>query len=133
MPTKEYDMTVTARRSVPAVAPAAPPPRGRRRRRAVDTAAGNRTLLPAADPNRPRVRVLYWVTLTGVFLLFLLVFLFPLYWMVTGALKSPVELAQPTPTLYPHGVHPETYAQAWTELQIARYALNTALYAIGGW
>jgi multiple sugar transport system permease protein len=53
--------------------------------------------------------------------------------MVIGALKSPVEFAQPTPTYVPHSLHPENYAQAWSQLRIARYFGNTVLYAVGGW
>jgi multiple sugar transport system permease protein len=34
-----------------------------------------------------------------VTVLFALAFVFPLYWMVTGALKDPAELVRPTPTL----------------------------------
>jgi len=61
------------------------------------------------------------------------VFLLPLLWMISGALKSPSELAQPAQTLLPKVAHPETFEQAWTRLQIAHFLLNTAFYAIGGW
>jgi multiple sugar transport system permease protein len=77
--------------------------------------------------------VVYFTVLTTVTIVVLLVFVFPFYWMVTGALKSPAELAQPRPGLVPHTLHPETYADAWTRLQIAHFFLNTALYAVGGW
>ncbi len=92
-----------------------------------------RTLISTADLHRGRGRALYWLGLALVTVLFVLAFLFPIYWMVAGALKAPAELAQPTPTLIPRTFHPETYAQAWNEMQIARYFTNTALYALGGW
>ncbi len=92
-----------------------------------------RTLVSGAAIGHGRGRVLYFATLAAVTVVFLFVFFFPLYWMITGALKAPAELALRNPTLVPRTVHPETYANAWTELQIARYFVNTAFYAIGGW
>jgi multiple sugar transport system permease protein len=53
--------------------------------------------------------------------------------MVTGALKAPAELARPNPTFVPESFEPDSYAQAWNQMRIARYFTNTALYALGGW
>lgn len=92
-----------------------------------------RTLISEGTIRHGRGRVVYLATLTLVTVTFVLVFFFPLYWMVTGALKEPAELALRTPTLVPESFHPETYTKAWTELQIARYFVNTAFYALGGW
>ncbi|GAA3351934.1 carbohydrate ABC transporter permease [Amorphoplanes nipponensis] len=64
---------------------------------------------------------------------FVLVFLVPLYWMFASAVKSPAEYALSTPTFIPHSWHPENYATAWSSMRIARYFLNTVLYAVGGW
>jgi multiple sugar transport system permease protein len=93
----------------------------------------SRTLISTADLARGRNRAVYYTVLSVVALLFVVVFCFPLYWMVTGALKSPAELAQPSPSLFPHSFHPETYREAWTTLQIAHFFLNTVKYALGGW
>jgi multiple sugar transport system permease protein len=122
-------------------APARPPrtraplPRTARRpvRRAVGRASTTRTLISDLELSRGRARVAYFVVLTVVTILFTAVFLFPLYWMVSGALKSPVEFAQPSPTYVPRSLHPENYTQAWSQLQIARYFGNTLVYAVGGW
>ena len=123
-------MTLTAPpRPVPPKAAAVP----RRRSRPIAAAGSVRTLISAADLARPRARAVYFVVLTAAVLVTLLVFVFPLYWMVTGALKSAPELAQPRPSLVPKAPHPQTYADAWTRLQIAHFFLNTVLYAIGGW
>jgi len=120
-------MTITASRPTARTTTAVQP----RRSRALG--GGTRTLISTADLNRGRGRTLYWLALIGVTALFVLAFLFPIYWMVTGALKAPAELAQPMPTLIPETFRPETYAQAWNEMEIARYFTNTALYALGGW
>jgi multiple sugar transport system permease protein len=92
-----------------------------------------RTLVSASQLARGRNRVLYWTGLALVALLFVAVFLFPVYWMVTGALKTPSELALATPTLVPHHPQPGNYPLAWHEMQIARFFGNTVFYAVGGW
>jgi multiple sugar transport system permease protein len=127
-------MTLTAPPSptVPDITPSTPTkPPPRRRRRAFADAAAARTLISAVDLNRHRVR--YVAVLTATMLIFALVFLFPLYWMASSAVKSPVEYAQPTPTLIPQSFHPENYSVAWSHMRIARYFLNTVIYAFGGW
>jgi multiple sugar transport system permease protein len=64
---------------------------------------------------------------------FTIAFVFPLYWMFASAVKSPAEYAQPDPTLIPQTFHPETYSDAWTRLDIAKFFVNTVYYAVGGW
>ncbi len=65
---------------------------------------------PYPDLPRPaapgRGRVLYWAVLSVVVAGFTLVFLGPLYWMVTGGLKSGQEIAQTPPTLFPRDPQP---------------------------
>jgi multiple sugar transport system permease protein len=80
-----------------------------------------------------RHRTAYHILLILMIAAFALVFVFPFYWMITGAIKDPQEVIQPTPTLVPQTFHPETYAKAWNNLKIGRYFLNTALYAFGAW
>lgn len=92
-----------------------------------------RSLISDADLRRGNGRLVYRLVLGLMAVLFLLLFIFPLYWMVTGAMKTPIELAQPSPTLWPTEWHPETYLDAWNRLEIGRYLVNTAFYALGGW
>lgn len=80
-----------------------------------------------------RHRVAYFTTLVFLIVLFSLVFFFPLYWMITGAVKDPQEVFQPNPTLVPQSFHPETYLTAWKNLRIGHYFLNTVYYAAGVW
>lgn len=124
-------MTLTAPppTEVAGTAPTPLPPR--RKRRAASSSAGTRTLISAVDLKRHRVA--YFVVLGLTLLVFTLVFLFPLYWMVTSAVKSPAEYALSTPTFIPRSWHPETYAEAWNQMQIAKYFVNTVFYAVGGW
>ncbi|GAA0464785.1 ABC transporter permease [Actinoplanes capillaceus] len=90
-----------------------------------------RTLISHAQLRRGRGRVLYWTLLTVVVAGFTLVFLGPLYWMVTGALKSGQEIAQTPPTLFPRDPQPQNYVDAWTQLDLAKLLFNTFYYAAG--
>nr|MDT0661733.1 carbohydrate ABC transporter permease [Micromonospora sp. DSM 115978] len=92
-----------------------------------------RTLISDAELRRGRTRVWYFAVLTLVTLLFVAVFVFPLYWMATSALKTPAEYALSPPTFVPDTFQPETYATAWDRMRIARYLANTVFYAVGGW
>src|SRR6201990_1786442 len=93
--------------------------------------SGPRTLIPPAQLSRGHGRVVYWTVLGVMIPLFAALFLFPLYWMVTGGLKSPSQVVQTPPTLVPS--HPEfhNYLTAWNDLGLGRLILNTILYAGG--
>jgi multiple sugar transport system permease protein len=93
----------------------------------------SRSLISDADLRRGRGRFLYRLVLTVMAIGFVLIFFFPLYWMITGAMKTPMELAQPVPTFIPKEWHPETFLVAWDKLQIGKFMANTAFYAFGGW
>jgi multiple sugar transport system permease protein len=86
-----------------------------------------RTLISPARVNRR----LYLVLVILTVVLFTIVFTGPLYWMVTGGLKSGQEVAQVPPTLYPKNPQPGNYADAWTALSIGRLLFNTVWYASG--
>ncbi|KAA9373483.1 carbohydrate ABC transporter permease [Microbispora cellulosiformans] len=93
-----------------------------------------RTLVSPHRLSRGRGRVIYWIVLATTLVTFTLVFVFPLYWMITGALKSPQELDQIPPTLFPaDGLNWDTYREAWELLDLGRLLGNTVLYAAGAW
>lgn len=62
-------------------------------------------------------------------LLFLLsaAFLFPLYWALITAFKSPAEANATPPTLFPAEFHPENFATAWTAQPFTRYLVNSVI------
>ncbi|WP_433367116.1 carbohydrate ABC transporter permease [Actinoplanes sp. CA-142083] len=91
----------------------------------------SRTLISQAQLQRGRGKFLYWTILVAVIVVFTLVFIGPLYWMVTGALKSGQEIAQTPPTLWPQDPQTENYANAWNNLNLAKLMFNTFYYAIG--
>jgi multiple sugar transport system permease protein len=90
-----------------------------------------RTLISHAQLRRGRGKVIYWTLLAVVVAGFTLVFLGPLYWMVTGALKSGQEIAQTPPSLFPKNPQPQNYVDAWNNLDLGKLLFNTFYYAAG--
>ncbi|MEV5550560.1 carbohydrate ABC transporter permease [Streptomyces sp. NPDC052309] len=95
--------------------------------------SGTRTLVSPATLARPRGRAVYWTVFTGVVLLFALAFLFPVYWMVTGAMKSPDEVARTPPTLVPEDWRTDGYTDAWDLMELPVHLWNTVVQAAGAW
>ncbi|WP_328552426.1 carbohydrate ABC transporter permease [Streptomyces sp. NBC_00358] len=92
-----------------------------------------RTLVSPLTLARPRGRAAYWTVFSGVVLLFALAFLFPVYWMVTGAMKSPDEVTRTPPTLVPHHWHLSGYIDAWDLMDLPTHLWNTVVQATGAW
>lgn len=93
--------------------------------------SGTRTLVSQAQLRRGRGKLIYWILLTIVVAGFTLVFIGPLYWMVTGALKTGQEVAQTPPTLFPKDPNFQNYTDAWNNLDLAKLMFNTFYYAAG--
>jgi multiple sugar transport system permease protein len=93
--------------------------------------SANRTLISPARLTRSSGKRVYWLLVVVVVVVFSIAFLGPLYWQVTGGLKSGAEIAQVPPTLIPK--HPQlgNYKDAWTALTLGRLLLNTVWYAFG--
>lgn len=102
---------------------------GKKKGRGSDT----RTLVSPLSLQSRRGKLTYWTVLVVVVTGFTLAFVFPLYWMVTGALKSPDELAQIPPSFFPKEYDFGVYKEAWDQLQLGVFLKNTALYAGGAW
>ncbi|AXK33403.1 carbohydrate ABC transporter permease [Streptomyces armeniacus] len=92
-----------------------------------------RTLIRPAVLRTRRGRTVYWAVLALVLLLFTVAFVIPLYWMGTGAVKSAPEVAQNPPTYVPREWQLGNFAEAWQELDLTRYFLNTLLLVGGAW
>ncbi|MGC9498538.1 carbohydrate ABC transporter permease [Streptomyces sp. WG7] len=113
---------------------ASPQPPGRRKKRPAAWADGHaRTIVsPLELKSRWGTRI-YWTLLTAVITVFTLVFVFPLYWMVTGAMKTGEEIAQMPPTLFPENPDLSVFADAWELFDIGLLLKNTLFYAVGAW
>ncbi|PWI08438.1 ABC transporter permease [Streptomyces sp. NWU339] len=95
--------------------------------------SGTRTLVSPAVLARQPGRAVYWAVFTGVVVLFTLAFLFPVYWMVSGAAKSPDEVARTPPTLLPEQWGTSGYTDAWVLMQLPTHLWNTVVQAAGAW
>ncbi|GAA2386351.1 carbohydrate ABC transporter permease [Nonomuraea africana] len=92
-----------------------------------------RTLVSPHQLNTRKGRTIYWIVLVGMVVGFTAIFMFPLYWMVTGALKAPEELDQIPPTFFPRSPSFDAYIEAWNLLDLGLLLKNTAIYAVGAW
>jgi multiple sugar transport system permease protein len=94
--------------------------------------ATERSLLSPLEMRRPLNRAVYW----GVFLILLLLTLstlFPLFWLFSGALKTPREFFKVPPTLFPSTFYWTSYVKAWETINFPRAFFNTMVIAFGGW
>jgi len=92
-----------------------------------------RTLIAPHEMTRRTGRYLYRFVLGTTLLGFTVAFVFPLYWMASGALKTSSELARPNPTFIPRTWDPASYADAWSSAGLGQYFLNTLLLVLGAW
>ncbi|MGW0477980.1 carbohydrate ABC transporter permease [Nonomuraea sp. NPDC003214] len=92
-----------------------------------------RTIISPLQLNSPWGRRIYWIVLVTVVITFTLAFVFPLYWMITGAMKTGEEIAQMPPTLFPADPTLDAYAEAWSLFDLGTLLGNTAYYSLGGW
>lgn len=95
--------------------------------------SSTRTLVSPAALARQPGRTVYWAVFTGVVVLFTLAFLFPVHWMVSGAMKSPDEVARTPPTLLPERWSTSGYTDAWNLMQLPTHLWNTVVQAAGAW
>ncbi|MDT0551402.1 carbohydrate ABC transporter permease, partial [Streptomyces sp. DSM 41529] len=72
-----------------------------------------RTLVSPLALARRRGKATYWSVFALVTVVFVLAFLFPVYWMVTGAMKPPEEVVRTPPTLVPEQWRVTGYTDAW--------------------
>ena len=67
-----------------------------------------------------------WIAYLGLFAL-LLVIGIPLFWMVTGALKSTKEIRAIPPVWIPSSLHWENFTNAWNAAPFGRFYINTII------
>ncbi|CAM5247096.1 ABC transporter permease [Streptomyces spiroverticillatus] len=90
-----------------------------------------RTLISPAQLARPRGKLVYWIVFAVIVGGFTLVFLGPLYWLVSSGFKNPQEVIQTPPTLVPGSFEPANYTRAWEVMDLAKLLFNTLYYAFG--
>lgn len=106
--------------------------RQRRRERAAEP-TGDRGILSGFDRRRPSVRasmtVVHVVLLGG----FVIAGLGPILWLAKAAFTTTQDSIRAPLALFPSGIDWGNVAQAWNEVQVSQYFLNTLLVAAGAW
>lgn len=92
-----------------------------------------RTIVSPHQLNSRWGRRIYWLVLVAVVVTFTLAFVFPLYWMISGAMKTPEEIAEMPPSLVPADPALDAFFEAWDLFDIGTLLANTAYYALGAW
>jgi multiple sugar transport system permease protein len=92
-----------------------------------------RTLVSESQLKSPRGKAVYWTVFTVVAVAFTVAFVFPLLWMVLGAMKTAPELARVPPTLLPRGANVGAYVEAWDFMSLAHFFVNTVIVVLGAW
>lgn len=59
-----------------------------------------------------------------------IMFIFPFFWTVSSSLKTPVELIQYPPKLFPAVPNWSSYSDAWTSVNLGRFMSNTLIITI---
>ncbi|MFI9831132.1 carbohydrate ABC transporter permease [Streptomyces sp. NPDC051913] len=90
-----------------------------------------RTLIAPAVLAKRKGKAVYWSVFALVVGGFSLVFLGPLYWLVSSGFKDTQEVIQTPPTLAPHSFTPENYSRAWDVMDLSSLLFNTLYYAFG--
>ncbi len=64
----------------------------------------------------------------GVLIPLTLSFAFPLYWMISSALKVDSQVYTVPPILLPFPIHPMNFIEGWQILPFSRYAINSIVF-----
>jgi multiple sugar transport system permease protein len=102
------------------------------RRKTKEFDSSERTLVSPIEMKRWNWKLIYLI----VFLILLalsLTTLFPLYWLFTGAAKTPKEFLQMPPTLWPQDAHWDAFYLATKNWNFGKFFANTIFIAIGTW
>ncbi len=90
----------------------------------------NTGALSSMDLKAARNRVLYWV-MFALLMILALICLLPLLWILLSSFKTPKEMLQIPPTLFPSTIDIHKLGYAWELLDFSRYYLNSLAVAAG--
>ncbi len=94
--------------------------------------SSTRGLLSPMEMRTPTARVSYWVVFAVLFVV-TITCVFPVYWMYTGGLKTPVGLLKFPPELFPSQPLWGNYLRSWNDMNFPLYFGNTLGLAAGSW
>jgi len=108
--------------------------RRRARRRTLDRAENEeRGVLSAFDRRRPATRVAYLLLCVLVLGLLCIAALGPVLWLAKSALSTSQDILRDPFGWWPSGVQWHNLSDAWNDLHVGRYLLNTVWVALGSW
>ncbi len=93
----------------------------------------NRGLVSDFERRRPLVRVSVGVINVVLFLFLVLACLGPIYLLLKSAVTPTQDTLRGPLDLFPHGVAWSNLDEAWNQVHVSRYFLNTILLALGSW
>lgn len=95
-----------------------------------DAASSERSLISPIEWKKPGVKMTHWA-IFALLLLLTLGTIGPLAWMLSGALKSSIDVYRTPPILWPSAPEWANFTRAWTEFNTLLYLGNTAIIAAG--
>lgn len=90
-----------------------------------------RSIISPADLRRPGVRIGVRATQGILLLLVGIAGIGPLWWLLKGALSGTQELLRNPAAAWPSVTQWSNISNAWSQLDIGHYLLNTVVYAVG--
>jgi multiple sugar transport system permease protein len=95
-----------------------------------DTPSTERSLVSRIESKKLGVRIAQW-TIFALLALLTVITLGPVFWILSGALKSSLDIFRTPPIVWPAAPEWSNFALAWTELNSLLYLGNTVALAVG--
>lgn len=102
-------------------------------RRAQRAELEERTLVSSAERGRTRVKVALFVLAAVVLAFLALIAVGPVLWLAKSAVSTSNDIYTDPFGWWPSGIQWENLAEAWNDLGIGEYLLNTVWIAAGNW
>lgn len=106
---------------------------GFRRRKEAQQESGPAGLVLASDWRRPGIKYGLRAVQIGLLVLLVIVGLGPILWLAKSAITPTTDIYTKPMGLFPHGTAWSNISQAWTDVDIGRYLMNTIVIAFGSW
>ena len=101
-------------------------------KRKKDFDSSERGLISSMEMHSTRARWAYWV-IFALLLLSTFSCVFPVYWMYSGGLKTPIGMLKFPPDLIPNPPLWSNYLKSWTDLNFVQFFGNTVELAASAW
>jgi multiple sugar transport system permease protein len=90
-------------------------------------------LISYTDWARRDVKVFVGSAQVLLFVLLVLIGLGPVAWLAKGAVTPTLDTLRNPLALFPHGIAWSNLSEAWSQVNVGRYFVNTIVLAIGSW